>query len=276
MKIAFWSEHENAGTTFNMAAVACATVMLYPISVAVLAGGYEDRDLENQFRFAQKEEDNWRKQKFVAEENEYFVATGLDLLLRKSGTVKLTEDILKQNMKQVVTEKLYCLPCGKKQYAKWWDKEDLFQKMEQIEQQLENCFDVVFVDCGCRRDDFARRMLEQADVCVLNMPQERETIGNYYRNRVRLRGKIFFLVGNYFEESVYNRENLEKIYRIDEKSLGAIPYDVHLQAAGLNGKAQGYVKSQLQHRCGLEFEQELTRTTRLIMQLAGIESIKDS
>ena len=54
MKIAFWSEHENAGTTFNMAAVACATVMLYPISVAVLAGGYEDRDLESQFRFAQK------------------------------------------------------------------------------------------------------------------------------------------------------------------------------------------------------------------------------
>lgn len=276
MKIAFWSEHENAGTTFNMAAVACATVMLYPISVAVLPGGYEDGDLEKQFLFSKQEKDDWKQQKLIAEENDYFVATGLDLLLRKSGTVELTENLLKQNLKQVVPDKLYCLTSGKKQYAKWWDKEDLFHKMEMIERQLEEVFDMVFIDCGCRRDDFARRMLEQADVCVLNMRQERETIGNYYRNRVRLRGKTFFLVGNYFEESVYSRENLEKIYRIDKNILGAIPYNVHLQAAGLTGKAQGYVKSQLQHGCGLEFEQELTRSTRLIMQLAGIESGKDS
>lgn len=272
MKIAFWSEQEKAGTTFNMAAVACAAVMLYPISVAVLAGGYEDDDLENQFGYSKKTEGNRKPQMLAAEECEYFVATGLDFLLRQSGNGELTEQIIKQNMKQVVPERLYCLPGGKKQYAKWWDKEDLFGKMEQIEQKLENCFDVVFIDCGCRRDDFTRRMLEQADICVLNMHQEEELIGHYYRSRMRMRGKVFFLVGNYFRESVYSRANLEKIYRIDEKILGAIPYNVHLQAAGLTGKTQGYVKSQLQQGCGLEFEQELTRSTRLIMQLAGVET----
>lgn len=271
MKIAFWSEQEKAGTTFNLAAVACAAVMLYPISVAVLAGGYEDYDLENQFRLSQRTGANWERQMFAAEECEYFVATGLDFLLRQSGNGELTEQIIKQNMKQVVPERLYCLPGGKKQYAGWWDKEDLFGKMEQIEQKLENCFDVVFIDCGCRKDDFTRRMLEQADICVLNMHQEEELIGRYYRSRMRLRGKVFFLVGNYFRESVYSRANLEKIYRIDEKILGAIPYNVHLQAAGLTGKTQGYVKSQLQQGCGLEFTQELTRSTRLIMQLAGFE-----
>lgn len=275
MKIVFWSEQEKAGTTFNLAAVACAAVLLYPISVAVFAGGYEDHDLESHFKFSEQTTNSWRQQNIAAEENDYFLATGLDFLLRKSGSTELTEQMIKENMKQVVAERLYCLPGGKRQYAKWWDTGDLFEKMEQVEQQLERCFDVVFIDCGCRRDDFARKMLEEADVCVLNMHQEEEQIGCYYRSRIRLKGKVFFLVGNYFRESVYNRANLEKIYRIEEKSIGAIPYNVHLQAAGLTGKAQGYVKSQLQQQCGLEFEQELTRSTRLIMQLAGIGLSKD-
>lgn len=275
MKIAFWSEQEKAGTTFNMAAVACAATMLYPISVAVFAGGYEDYDLENQFSFSKESEENWSGQLLAADECEYFVATGLDFLLRQSGNEELTDQIIRQNMKQVVPERLYCLPGGKKQYARWWDKEDLFGKMERIEQRMEHCFDVVFIDCGCRRDDFTRRMLEQADICVLNMLQEEELIGRYYRSRMRLRGKVFFLVGNYFRESVYSRANLEKIYRIDEKMLGAIPYNVQLQTAALTGKTQGYVKSQLQQGCGLAFEQELTRSTRLIMQLAGVETGND-
>lgn len=273
MKIAFWSEQEKVGTTFNMAAVACAAVMLYPISVAVLAGRYEDYDLEGQFRLEKRPENNWRQQLQAAEESQYYVAAGLDLLLRKSGNEELSAQIIRQNMKQVVPERLYCLPGGKKQYAGWWDKDSLFQKMEQIEQCIENSFDVVFVDCGCRRDDFARRMLEQADICVFNMLQEEELIGHYYRSRIRLRGKVFFLVGSYFRESAYNRANLEKIYRIDEKILGAIPYNVHLQAAGMTGKAPGCVKNELQQKRGTEFEQELARSTRLIMQMAGIEAV---
>lgn len=276
MKIVFWSEKEQAGTTFNMAAIACAAAMLYPVSVAVLAGGYEDEDLEKQFQFSENTKDIWQQQSLTAEESNYYVAAGLDLLLRKSEVTELTDDYMKQNMKQVIPERLYCLPSGKKQYGKWWDKEELFHKMELIEQQVEKCFDVVFIDCGCRKDDFSVKMLEDADVCVMNMPQEEETIGEYYRKRMRFQGKVFFLIGNYFEESVYSRENLERIYRIDEKSIGAIPYNVHLQAAGMSGKASGYVKSQLQNKCGLAFEQELTRSTQLIMQLAGIETLKFS
>ncbi len=276
MKIVFWSEKEQAGTTFNMAAIVCAAAMLYPVSIAVLASGYEDEDLENQFQFSENTKDIWRQQCLVAEESNYYVAAGLDLLLRKSETAELTDTYMKQNMKQVIPERLYCLTAGKKQYGKWWDKEELFQKMALIEQQVEKCFDVVFIDCGCRKDDFSAKMLEEADVCVMNMQQEEETIGEYYRKRMLFQGKVFFLVGNYFEESVYSRENLERIYRIDKKSIGAIPYNVHLQAAGMNGKTSGYVKSQLQDKCGLAFEQELTRSTQLIMQLAGIETQKFS
>lgn len=271
MRIAFWSAQRKAGTTFNMAAVACTAVMSYPVTAAVIAADYENQDLENQFESPVQVGNRWKQQDMAAEEDNYFLAAGLDFLLRKSGNTELTEQVIKANMRQIAAEKLYCLPSGKRQYDKWWDKEDLFQKMEQVIERLENYFEVVFIDCGCCKNDFTGRMLKQADVCVLNMPQESELIGAYYRSRIRLKGKVFFLVGKYFPESVYSRQNLQKIYRLEEKELGAVPYNVHLQAAGLNGKTEKYVKNQLQNRCGLQFEQELKRSTQLIMQLAGIE-----
>ena len=47
MKIAFWSEQQGAGTTFNLAVTACAAVLLHPITVAVVPGGYHDEILES-------------------------------------------------------------------------------------------------------------------------------------------------------------------------------------------------------------------------------------
>ena len=46
MKIAFWSEQEKVGTTFNMAAIACTAALVYPISIGVVSSGYCDGDLE--------------------------------------------------------------------------------------------------------------------------------------------------------------------------------------------------------------------------------------
>lgn len=271
MTIAFWSEQEGAGTTFNMAAVVSAVVMLYPISVAVISSGYEDSDMEKHFGFQEHEESAWRTQRTAAEQADYFLTQGLDFLLCRSDSAELTEQMIKANMKQIISQRLYCLPCGKKQYTQWWDKNTIFSKMEQIIQKIEKCFEIVFVDCGSRKDDLARNILKKADVCVLNMHQEAEQIGEYYKRHRRLKGKVFFLIGSYFGESVHNRKNLERIYRLEEKQLGSIPYNVQLQIAGQSGKVEKYIKSQLQQGKGLEFSQELMRSTRLIMQLAGIE-----
>lgn len=49
MKIAFWSEQQGAGTTFNLAVTACAAVLLHPVTVAVVPGGYHDEILESRF-----------------------------------------------------------------------------------------------------------------------------------------------------------------------------------------------------------------------------------
>lgn len=270
MKIAFWSEQEGAGTTFNLAAVACAAVLLYPVSIAVISGDYQDEDLEKRFAGEISPVSGWQECNLAAEQTDYYIARGMDFLLHKSHSMELDREMLKANMKHVAAERLYCLTGGKQQYSQWWNKEMLFQQMGQVFDALEQHFNLIMVDCGCRKDDFTRRNLEEADVCVLNMHQEAEQIGEFYRVRPRLKGKVFFLVGSYFKESVYNRSNLQKLYRLEEKQLGAVPYNMQLQTAGQYGRTQKCIKRQLQPYQGMEFQQELMRSTRLIMELAGV------
>ena len=283
MKIAFWSEQRKTGTTFNMAVVASASVFMYPLTVAVISGGYQDKDLEKNF----KRNHEWRSPLteqqqsyefskdylFVADQEEYFISRGLDCLLYKDKREDLTEGVIKANMRQVIKDRMYCMPGSRKKEQEWWYTDRRFSRLSRVMGAVEECFDVVFIDCGSRKDDFAQKMLKEADVCVLNMDQSEELIGDYYRNPPALRGKTFFLVGNYFQDALYTRKNLERLYRVEENILGAIPYNPQLQAASQTGRIQGGVRKYIDKGMkgkNILFEQELMRTVRLILKQAGV------
>lgn len=281
MKIAFWSEQQGAGTTFNLTVTACAAVLLHPITVAVVPGGYHDEILESRFfqtaestPFLGKSEGESRQQAvFVAESQEYFLANGLECLLRQKNPEALTERLIKANMRQVVRDRMYCLSASPKPEREWWYRDSLFARMSQVMGAVEACFDIVFIDCGNRQDDYAKKVLQEADICVLNMNQGEEVIGEFYRNPPRVRGKIFFLLGKYFESALYNRKNLERLYRVEEDRLGAMPYNPQLQVAGQRGRiidgVRCHIGSDLKGK-NIEFEKELIRTTNLILKLAGV------
>ncbi|MEY8234669.1 hypothetical protein AALA36_02945 [Lachnospiraceae bacterium 66-29] len=281
MKIAFWSEQQGAGTTFNLAVTACAAVLLHPITVAVVPGGYHDEILESRFfqtadstLFSKKPDRDYGQQAvFVAESEEYFLSNGLEYLLRQKNPEALTERLIKANMRQVVTDRMYCLSASPKPEREWWYRDSLFARMAQVMGAVESCFDIVFIDCGNRQDDYAKKVLQEADICVLNMIQGEEIIGEFYRNPPRVRGKIFFLLGKYFESALYNRKNLQRLYRVEEDRLGAMPYNPQLQAASQRGRiidgVKCYIGSELKGK-NVEFEKELIRTTNLILKLAGV------
>ncbi len=281
MKIAFWSERRRAGTTFNLAVIACVSVIRHPISAAVVSGGYRNEMLERGLLetpglvsgmegFGQG---HLEESSMVAETQQYFTARGLDCLLLKERREELTELVLKANMRQVVEGRMYCLPSSVRTEQEWWRQDSAFVRMSRVLDAVESCFDVVFIDCGSRKDDYAQKVLKEADVCVLNMSQENEGIGDFYRSPRKYPGKPFFLLGNYFEDAVYNRENLHRIYRVEEECLGAVPYNPWLQEASQKGKLMNGVKRCLEQEAlgkNVEFSRELVRTANLILKLAGL------
>lgn len=293
MRIAFWSEQKKAGTAFNLAAVASAAVCLYPLSAAVVSGGYHDKKLERKFfqdirvsgigttgKGPGQEpmlaaEESEQPPMLVAETQEYFLLSGLDCLLGKERREDLTKEVVKANMRQIVKDRLYYLPTSARQEYEWWHRDCRFVRMNRVMEAVESCFDVVFIDCGSRQDDYARKLFREADICVLNMNQGTEVIGQYYSNPPKLQGEVFFLLGRYFANDLYNRENLQRIYRVEAERLGAIPYNPYLHAAEQVGKMKNGVKSCIGaggEEKYMEFEKELVRTTNLILKLAGLVS----
>lgn len=308
MKIAFWSEETQVETAFHMSLMACAFAWMRPVSIAAISGGYQGKELEKSLirsrrkgNAAQDFSDGWereylpgsrqggRKKKavlepfagigrqkageglFAAEQQEYFVPSGLDCLLGKRRE-DLTEQAVLANMHPVVEDRMYCLPGSKRPEQEWWHKDPLFTGLKQVLDAMEECFNIVFVDCGNRKDDFAQWILKEADICVLNMDQESELIGDYYRNPPKLRGKVFFLIGNYFEDGLYTRRNLQRLYRVDEDLLGAIPYHAQMKEAARAGRigteVRNYVRKDRAPSYTV-FGQELSRAARLLLQLAG-------
>lgn len=281
MKIAFWSEQKRAGTTFNLSVIACTSVIKHPISAAVVSGGYRNEALERGLLdtqgLASKMErlslGHMEESFLAAETQEYFTVTGLDCLLLKQQREELTETVLKANMRQVVKDRMYCLPSSVRTEREWWRQDSSFVRMSRVLDAVESCFDVVFIDCGSRKDDYAQKVLKEADVCVLNINQENPEIRNFYRNPRKYPGKPFLLLGNYFEDALYNRGNLYRIYRVEEELLGAVPYNPWLQAASQKGKLLNGVKRCLEQEAlgkNVEFSRELVRTVDLILKLAGL------
>ncbi len=281
MKIAFWSEQKGAGTTFNLAVVACASVCLHPLSVAVVSGGYYDEKLEQKFfgcprnvsKISEITADYGQETVLAAETQEFFLSSGLACLLRKERIEDLTETVVKANMREVVKDRMYCLPANAGREYEWWYRDYKFVRMSRVLDAVESYFDVVFIDCGSRKDDYAKKVLEEADICVLNILQEADSIGEFYRSPPKFKGQNFFLLGKYFSNALYNRENLQRIYRMEENRLGAIPYNAQLHAAEQMGRITNFVEhsvgSGLREK-DIEFEKELVRTTNLILKMAGL------
>ncbi len=271
MKIAFWSERGKVGTTFNLTSIACAAALAYPISVAVVTTGYRDSCLEESFvrKKHRRAQDGCARELMVAETQEYYVSRGLECLLRKGMDEDLTKEDILANMHQVVPGRLYCMAGSRRREQEWWYADSQFVRLGRLMDAMDSCFDVVFLDCGDRRDDFSKKMREEADVSVLNMSQEEELIGEYYRVCPIRREKMFFLVGNYFRDGLYTRENLERIYRISPDCLGAIPYHPRLAEAGRSGRLDGAVRKYVKEGDCAGFWKELWRTASLLLRKAG-------
>lgn len=281
MRIAFWSEQKEVGTAFNLAVIATATVCLHPLSAAVVSAGYHDSRLErkffkepeNTFEMGEQKRGYGQTAMLAAETQDFFVSSGLECLLCKERREDLTERLVKANMREVIKDRMYCLPANTRKEQEWWYRDHQFARMERVMDAVESYFDVVFIDCGSRRDDYARKVIKEADVCVLNMRQGTEAIGAFYRNPPDVKGEVFFLLGKYFEDTLYNRRNLQRIYRIEEGRLGAIPYNCRLHAAEQTGRMDSGVRYYVGRDSrgkDAEFEKELVRTTNLILKLAGV------
>lgn len=85
--------------------------------------------------------------------------------------------------------------------------------------------DIYFLDCGAGMDALRRQAFKQMDMVVVNLKQEKEALDRFVLEEIHGLPDFLVLLGNYYENSQFNREYLEYVYRIAPESVGTLSHN---------------------------------------------------
>lgn len=164
----------------------------------------------------------------VREECQYEGYRGMEEVLYavEKGHIYSSREIF-QNARGCLGEKLFYLP------QKREGNPDIFEyrmsrDCQAVLQYLERYNDLVMIDTSCSFLNSSRRILEEADLVVVNLFQNEAALSHFFSNYSNIRKKAFYLIGNYEGDSCMTRGEILKRYRIPGSHLGVIPFFLRL------------------------------------------------
>ncbi|MCR5691117.1 MAG: hypothetical protein K6G62_02755 [Eubacterium sp.] len=220
MKVAFWS---------NVRGKSCVTSNLACISIlsSMFSEEMDHRSIvfENHQNFINLGNllFSHNSENFLREESVYRVNRGMSQVLRavEEGQV-YSGDIIFQNARECLGDRLLYLP-----NPPGLNSEVLEYQMDRnchkVLGYLERFGHRVFVDTTAAPVRSSRKILQEADLIVVNLVQNETMLDQFFRNYRAIREKAFYLIGNYDENSVLTRDYIGKTYGISERQIGLIP-----------------------------------------------------
>ena len=112
-------------------------------------------------------------------------------------------------------------------------------------------------------------VLQQADVVVVNFSGEQKELEQFFTSQPPCRGTVLYLLANYSNEQVYNCDNLQRIYRMDRRSICSIPSNPYFAQACARGRVEQYMRACCRHRGaarGEQFTNQLRKVANLILE----------
>ncbi len=263
LKIAFWSEEDGCGTTSSMAAIASMCSNVWGMKTILMQSRNQEGDLYKKLEgipYSSK----------VREESAYYALGGLDYLLWQEEHRQLDAAMMLNSMVAVVKERMYYLPQGEHKKRNVYAN-TLKDAMAQILRLSEYLSDLTFIDCGSGPDELSEYLLAQADAVVINLSQERQALDAYFQSRHAFCNNVVYLVNRYCQESVYNIQNLNRIYRL-QGNLAVIPHNPFFRYASDKGKLEPFIRRHIRGSmldCQFYFMKELMRSSHMILKAAG-------
>lgn len=267
MKVAFWSKEDGCGTTSSMAAVASVCAYAWNKKAVLLQSIDQDGDLYRKLEPQPVVE-------MVQEGRSSYAFDGLDFLIWQERNQKLTERMVQQSMVIVAKGRVYYIPQGAVEKSVR-SPDELKELMWQVICRVEQFADLVFIDCGSKEDGLSEYLRSKSDVVVVNLLQERHTLDAYFKEHYIHQEKSIYLVDQYQPDSIYNRKNLNRLYRLGEDELGVVLHNPFFRHASDRGKVERFIRRHIycnylnQH---FGFMQELLQSAYLILKAGGVET----
>lgn len=225
MKIVSWSTvHGKSGTTANLLAVAMYSIIKGNIKNCIVTQtNFSMNNLEAPLVG------------YMMPEANLFQDIGLDALSRSIKAGPLNEKNFYNSSISLMDNKLNLLPgttiCSKEYY-----ENDMEKVINNIILYAEKYYDAVYIDTNSGKNELSQKVIEKADLIIVNLPQNKKVLDNYFKEYIFNRRNVFFLIGNYDRRSKYNLNYIRKHYKMmDSSNSAVIPYCVEFNDALSDG-----------------------------------------
>lgn len=260
MIIAFCNmEREGEEAAVNMIASGLALQMTKQASVLMLQSGFGEHQVED--AIAKKNEI------MIKEPFAYMEGEGLDYLMKKSSNHLLSEKTTGDGI-VYVKENLGYIPGAVKKNQMMYELE-FSQECKNILKELDKMADYIFVDCTHAAETVKYKVQEEADLIIVNVSQQEKVLDEFFSYPSSFSYKTAYCIGNYVGEEPCNLKNIQRLYRIDNKRIGIIPYNVEFLSSLRKGKALSFIQNypiKVKNYKNKDFFEELFKISNMIMQ----------
>lgn len=275
--IAFWSdEKKETGQTLSMVALTTYMAIEHNYRILNISTNFKDDTLENCY---------WNKQRessFISkisngQDSVIGLESGIEGLVKIIKSNKTTPNIVSNYSKVVFNDRLDVL-CAPKTTV-YNEYLQIAQMYPEIINVANRNYDLVFVDISKKMDEKeANRILEIADVIIVNITQRLQNIEKFYalkeENRFFKNSNILLNIGRYDKFSKYNVKNISRYLRI-KKDVMAVPYNTLFFESCSEGKVAEFflkLRSLDSNDRNQNFIQEISKMSKeLIYKLQELQ-----
>lgn len=260
MQIAFWCEEAwQSGIVGNLVGIAY-----------MLAERYAYQGLITQTKFACPDFDYALipeiKRMQVKEDFSYYHETGLDAVLNEAALHVQSRERMKEHSIELKQNKLYYLP-GTYKSNKEVFEHSLCVNLDRLFPVFEDFGDITFFDCSAGSGPVTQRLMEKADLVVVNLSQNPAAINRFFETEHSFLEKSVFLIGQYDSESRHNLNNIRRRYRLSADMIEAVPYNTNYLDSISDGKAVPFLEQNIECKrkdANYEFIKGLERAGSMI------------
>ena len=261
MKIVFWGEEDEELVRSNMLAVSTYLATRGDYRAVMIAAGKKKTDISKYFAGSAGDAC------YVKESCAYYALEGLDYLMAAGKRGKLSKLQVQNSMKSLMGRRLYCIG-QKEDMGSRVETKSRFDILEQVIFLANELVDFTFIDCGCERDEWTRQRFREADLVVVNFKQSSHALEKFFLSEGRIPERCCYVVGDYQRDSVYNKRNLNRMYRIEPEQIGAIPYNMEFHLDYQKGQLDKFMKGRGNLYSGGDkkyFFDELEKTMQILL-----------
>lgn len=206
---------------------------------------------------------------------EIFIDVGIDGLARSIKLAPLDKGIIENYSIPFLNNKLSLLP-GTSIDNKAIYMDFMKTSINRILEEMKEHYDLVFIDLNSGLDEISKLVIDQADIVVVNLNQNKNILDDYFHKQYINKKNIIYLLGGYHKGSSYNIHNLKLKYRqLSKAPTFVIPHCTEFMDAQSDGLVIDFMKRNINNpkESNKYFIDNVKRASRKLVRLAKARKV---